>query len=151
MKRVPNQLAEIELIYKNPVKATNRPKVTCSEDAYKLFRENWDDNKIDFVEQAKLILLNRSGHVLGIVELSTGSVANTIVDPKLVFAAALKANASSIILAHNHPSGSLTASLADKQLTRRMKEAGDFLTLPLQDHLIITRDCYYSFADACEL
>lgn len=149
MKRVPTKPAEIQLRYKNPIKPAQRPKVSCSQDAFTLFRENWDDMKIDFVEQAKVMLLNQSNHVLGIVEMSTGCVSRTIVDVKLIFAAAFTANASSIILAHNHPSGNLIPSLPDKELTRRLYNAGELLTLPLRDHLIISRDLYYSFADDC--
>lgn len=142
------QVAEIELIYKSKVKASDRPKVSTSRDAFVLFKQQWDDNKIEFVEQFKIMLLNRSNKVLGIYELSTGGVSGTVADPKLIFAAALKANASNIILCHNHPSGNIKPSLADEQLTNKIKEAGKYLDLPVIDHLIITcEDKYFSFAD----
>lgn len=81
-------------------------------------------------------------------ELSTGGVSGTVADPKLVFVAALKVNASNIILCHNHPSGNLKPSKADEQLTLKLKEAGKNLNLPVIDHIIITADSgYYSFAD----
>ena len=70
-----------------------------------------------------------------------------MVDPKLIFAAAFKANVSSVILAHNHPSGNVQPSQADVQLTRKIKEGGKFLDLPILDHFIITTEGYYSFAD----
>ena len=142
------QVAEIELIYKSKVKASERPKVTTSHDAFKLFKQNWDENKIEFIEQFKVLFLNRSNKVLAIFELSTGGVTGTVADPKLVFAAALKLNACNIILCHNHPSGSLKPSQADEALTRKIKEAGRYLDLPVIDHLIISgEDNYYSFAD----
>ena len=142
------QVSEIQLIYKSKVKASQRPQVSTSSDAYHIFRQNWDENKIEFVEQFKILLLNRANKVLGIFELSTGGVSGTVADPKLVFAAALKANASNIILCHNHPSGSSKPSSADEQLTQKIKEAGKYLDLPVVDHLIITGDDgYYSFAD----
>ena len=142
-----NQIAEVELIYKSKVKASERPKVTHSRDAYVIFRDNWDENKLEFVEEFKVMLLNRSQKVLGICSLTLGNVSGTIADPKLVFVTALKSNASYVIIAHNHPSSSLKPSRTDEELTRKMKEAGKFLDLPLLDHLIITDESYYSFAD----
>jgi len=94
------QVAEIELIYKSKVKTSDRPKVTTSRDAYQLFRQNWNDNKIDFIEQFKVMFLNRANKVLAIFEMSSGGVTGTIADPKLVFMEALKLNASNIILCH---------------------------------------------------
>ena len=142
------QVSEIELIYKSKMKASERPHVAKSSDAYTIFKHNWDENKIEFIEQFKVLFLNRSNKVLCIYELSTGGVSGTVADPKLVFAAALKANASNIILCHNHPSGNIKPSKADEQLTQKIKEAGKYLDLPVIDHLIITsEDGYYSFAD----
>lgn len=142
------QVAEIELIYKSKIKASERPKVTTSHDAFKLFKQNWDENKIEFIEQFKVLFLNRANKVLGIFELSTGGVTGTVADPKLVFTAALKLNACNIILCHNHPSGNLIPSQADQVLTQKIKEAGKYLDLPVIDHLIISgEDGYYSFAD----
>jgi DNA repair protein RadC len=142
------QVAEIELIYKSKVKASERPKVITSHDAFKLFKQNWDENKIEFIEQFKVMFLNRNNKVLAIFEMSSGGVTGTVADPKLVFMAALKLNACNIILCHNHPSGSLKPSQADEALTQKIKEAGKYLDLPVIDHLIITgEDGYYSFAD----
>ena len=144
------QVAEIELIYKSKVKASERPKVTTSRDAYQLFKQNWDENKIEFIEQFKVMFLNRANKVLAIFEMSSGGVTGTVADPKLVFIAALKINACNIILCHNRPSGSLKPSRADEELTKKIKEAGKYLylDLPVIDHLIITgEDIYYSFAD----
>ena len=95
-----NTIAEVELIYKTTVKPSQRPQLKTSQDCYELFKLNWDENKIEFVEQFKVILLNKAQRVLGIYELSTGGVTGTVADPKLVFIAALKANACNIILSH---------------------------------------------------
>jgi len=141
------QIAEVELTYKTTVNPSQRPKITCSQDSYAVLLQSWDENKLEFVEQAKVMLLNRANRVLGICDLSTGGVAGTVVDPKLVFIAALKANASSIILAHNHPSSNLNPSETDIKLTRKIKEAGNFLDMPVLDHIIVTKEGYYSFAD----
>ena len=88
------------------------------KECYELLKLTWDENKIEFVEQFKVILMNRAQRVLGIYELSTGGVTGTVADPKLVFTAALKANACNIILSHNHPSGNLKPSRADEGLTK---------------------------------
>lgn len=147
MNQLLYQIAEIELVYRHKIKPTDRPQITCSNDAYEIFKHQWDKNKIEFIEQAKLMLLNRNNRVLGLVDLSSGGVAGTVVDPKIAFAAALKANASSILLAHNHPSGNTQPSSQDKILTQNLIDVGRKLTLPLRDHLIITPEGYFSFAD----
>lgn len=141
-------VSEITLSYSTNVPAKSRPTVSCSSDAFRIFHSAWDPAQIELQEAFKLILLNRANRVLGIVHLFTGGVAGTVVDPKLVFAAALKANASGIILAHNHPSGTLKPSRADKHLTRKLRQGGRILEINILDHLIITPyDGYYSFTD----
>ena len=142
-----SQVAEIELVYKPKINILNAPKVSSSRCAYQILKEVWSEEKIQFVESFKILLLNRANKVLGVVEISTGGVAGTVVDPKLVFAAALKAVASSMILAHNHPSGNLKPSTQDERLTKRLVEVGKLLDLPVLDHLILTSEGYYSFAD----
>ena len=139
--------AEVELIYKNNVKASERPKVTESKDVYKLFINLWEHGKIDLVEQFNVLLLSRANQVLGVFRASSGGITGTVADPRLIFVAALKANAVSIILAHNHPSGNLKPSRADEDLTMKIKEAGTFLDIKVMDHLIVTSEGYFSFAD----
>ncbi len=141
------QVAEIQLIYQSNVKPSLRPKITSSRDAHAILLENWDENKIELVEQFKVLLTNRANKVLGIFELSTGGVSGTVADPKLIFAAALKGAASGMILAHNHPSGNLQPSQADLDLTKKIREAGKLLEIQLLDHVIVTSEGYYSFAD----
>ena len=142
-----NRIAEVELIYRTKVKASERPQVTTSNDAAQLLKQTWDTGKIDFVEQFKVLFLNRSNKVLGILEVSSGGVTGTICDPRVIFVAALKANATAIVICHNHPSGNLTPSKADEDLTQKIKHGGSFLDIRLLDHIIITSDDYYSFAD----
>ena len=141
------QVAEVELIYKSKVKASDRPKVIHSKDVYEIFKQSWDKNKIDFIEQFKIMLLNRSNRVLGIYEVSTGGITGTVADPRVILTAALKANAVSIALAHNHPSGSVKPSIQDETLTTKIKNAGQFLDIKVIDHVIITTESYFSFAD----
>lgn len=145
------RVAEIELVYRSKVPASERPKVNCSRDVYRLFIENWNQDKIEYLEEAKLLLLSRGSGVLGIYNLSSGGTAGTIIDTKQVFAAALKANAHSIIISHNHPSGNLQPSEQDIRLTRRIHQAGKVLDIDLLDHLIVSKQGYYSFADEGKL
>ena len=109
-----NQVAEIELVYKTKVKASVRPQVRSSGEAAELFRKTWYENKIDFTEQFKVLLLSKANRVLAIYEQSSGGITSTNADARLVFVAALKAGACNIILCHNHPSGTLKASVTDQ-------------------------------------
>lgn len=108
-------VAEIELVYKTKFKMSERPQIKSSSDAYEIFNGTWNENKIEFVEQFKVLLLNRANKVLGLYEVSTGGISGTVADIRLIFAAALKGNASLIVLAHNHPSSNTKPSAADLQ------------------------------------
>ncbi|TCD16972.1 DNA repair protein [Pedobacter psychrodurus] len=141
------KIAEVQVSYKPDYKASERPKITSSKQAYDLLMRQWDLGKIEFLEQSKMILLNRENRVLGIVDISTGGVSGTILDPKIIFSIALKANTSSIIISHNHPSGNLKPSHADIRLTNQLKDGGKLLEIVVWDHLVISNDNYYSFAD----
>ena len=140
-------VAEVELIYKSKVKASERPTICSSKSAAELLTTLWNENKIDFVEEFKVLLLNRANRVLGIVNISTGGVTGTVADPKLIFVAALKANATAVIISHNHPSCNLKPSRADEELTQKIKNAGLLLDIKLIDHVIVTSEGYFSFAD----
>jgi len=141
------KVAEVQVSYKPDFKASKRPKITSSKQAYDLLIKHWDIGKIEFLEQSKMILLNRENRVLGIVDISTGGVSGTILDPKIIFSIALKANTSSIIISHNHPSGNLKPSHEDIKLTNQLKDGGKLLEIVVWDHLIISNESYYSFAD----
>ena len=141
------QVAEIQLTYKSNVKPSQRPRINGSRDAFNILKENWDDGKIELVEQFKAVFTNRANKVLGILDVSTGGVTGTVADPRVIFAAAIKASACGLIVAHNHPSGNLIASQSDIELTTRLREAGKILEVQLLDHIIITTEGYFSFAD----
>ncbi|UPL49680.1 RadC family protein [Hymenobacter sublimis] len=121
-----------------------RPTITNSHDIYRVVRPYLQDLPH---EEFWVVLLNRANVVMRTVAVSRGGVAGTVADPKLIFKEALEQLASSIILVHNHPSGNRSPSAADVALTRKLKEAGHFLDLPILDHLIYTDAGYYSFAD----
>ena len=140
-------VAEIQLTYKSNVKASERPQINQSEDVHKLLLENWNFEIIEFIEEFKIMLLNRANRVLGMVDISHGGMAGTIADPKVIFAAAIKSAASSIILIHNHPSGNLKPSQADINLTKKLKTGGEILDIAVLDHIILTKDGYLSLAE----
>lgn len=141
------QVAEIGLVYRNVTDLQSRPQVTCSKVAYELLLASWNKDTIELQESFKVLLVNRNSKVLGIYEMSSGSTCGTLVDPKLVFTAALRAAASNIIIAHNHPSGCTAPSEADKQLTLKINQGAKLLDIRLLDHIIITNNGYCSFGD----
>jgi DNA repair protein RadC len=91
--------------------------------------------------------LNNSNKVIHKAQLSKGGITGTVVDSRIVFKTAFEQNATSIILTHNHPSGKLVASDADKEITQKLKMAGKQLDIIVIDHIIITENGYYSFQD----
>jgi DNA repair protein RadC len=98
-------------------------------------------------EEFWILLLRRSNHVLAEIKISSGGLAGTVADPKIIFGRALALRAAAIVLIHNHPSGNPKPSTSDKSLTNNMREAGKFLDLPVLDHIIVAGKQYVSFAD----
>ncbi|PHN00919.1 JAB domain-containing protein [Flavilitoribacter nigricans] len=146
--KIPTQVTEVKMVYYNKVKAADRPQVKSSFDAYEILAANWDEGTINLYEEFFILLLDRASRVMGRYPVSQGGVAGTVVDAKIIFAAALKCRASSLILAHNHPSGQLRASQADIALTNKLVKAGELLDILVLDHLILSPEGgYLSFAD----
>lgn len=142
------KVAEIEISYKTNVLPEDRVVISQSQDCYNVFKSIYDVNKIEYQEMFYVMLLNKANHVLGVNLVSSGSVDGTIVDVKKCFQAAIVANASSMIVSHNHPSGRLVPSESDIKLTKQIKEGGKILNIQLLDHIIISlTNNYYSFAD----
>jgi DNA repair protein RadC len=123
---------------------TKRDKITSSKDIFEVFRALFLDLPH---EEFHVLLLNRSNLVIRKEFVSRGGVSGTVVDPKIIFKIALENLASSIVLCHNHPSGNLRPSDPDISLTKKLKEAGLLLEIPILDHLIISDTGYFSFAD----
>lgn len=142
-----NCLAEVKVSYKTKVKPSERPQITAAKDAYEVLKNTYDNDSIEHVECFVMLLLNRSNRVLGWTKVSQGGVSDSMVDPKVVFQIALAGNASSIILSHNHPSGSLQESKSDIAVTKKLKECGNLLGIAVLDHIIVTVDGYNSLAD----
>lgn len=142
-----NTIAEIHVRYTSQFLKCGIERVTQSRDAELVFREVWNDDTIQLQEEFKVMYLNRSNRIIGICNHSRGGISGTVVDNRLVLATGLKAAASGFILCHNHPSGNLKPSQNDIQLTKRLKLAGEHVEIQLMDHLILTHEGYYSFAD----
>jgi DNA repair protein RadC len=140
-------LAEVSLTYKSKVKVSNLPKIGDSKDVESYLRECFDPNTIEHVESFVILLLNRANNVLGWCKISQGGVAGTVADPKVIFQVAISANASAIILSHNHPSGNFRPSDTDLSMTNKLKEPGNLLDIQVLDHVILTSEGSYSFAD----
>jgi DNA repair protein RadC len=126
------------------VDSDEKIKIRSSKDAYEVIRPNL----IDLTHEVFwVILVNRANRVMKTQKISQGGVAGTVADPKIIFKSALEELASGIIIAHNHPSGNLTASQADIDLTKKLKEGGRLLEIQVLDHLIVAGQKYFSFAD----
>lgn len=129
---------------RNETEPEKRVRITDSQTAFQTIYPHLGDLNH---EEFWVIFLNRANAVIGKQNISKGGVSGTVVDPKVVFKMAVQFPASGIILAHNHPSGNLKPSQADHQLTRKLKEAGKALDIPVLDHLIIGERDYFSFVD----
>lgn len=126
------------------ISSKQKTKITSSTTAFELLR----GDLADLVhEEFYVLYLNRGNFVIDKKQLSIGGMAGTVADGKIIFKAALELNACGIILAHNHPSGNKQPSEQDKRLTRQLKEFGKLVEIEVLDHLIVTADTYYSFAD----
>lgn len=140
-------VSEIKVKFVPKFKVSECPKITNSKDAYQVLMQVWDKGLMTFLEEFKVILLNNANKVLGIIDLAKGGKDFVPVDMKVIFSIALKASASKIILAHNHPSGKLEPSPQDKAITNKSVEAGKVLDIEVCDHIIVSEDGYYSLKD----
>jgi DNA repair protein RadC len=119
-------------------------RIRSSNEAFLQFEHLLEDNDH---EEFWLLLLNRGNGIIAKRKISEGGIAGTVVDPKIIFSIALSELASGIILCHNHPSGNLTPSQQDIEITRKLKDGGKLLDILVQDHIIIGNKSYFSFAD----
>ena len=129
---------------RNDLEPNEKLKITSSKDAFELLKGDFMDLPH---EEFWVLLVNRANRVVKKKRVSEGGVSGTVADPKIIFKLALEELATGVIVAHNHPSGNLTASQSDIDLTKKLKEAGKFLEIQVLDHLIVAGQKYYSFAD----
>lgn len=129
---------------RNALAISPKPQIKSSKDAFSVLHSSLMDLSH---EEFWVLILNRANRVMNKIMVSKGGLAGTVADAKIIFQEALLGRAAAIIIAHNHPSGNLNPSQADREITRKLKNAGDFLDLPVLDHLIIGEGAYFSFAD----
>jgi len=142
----PNKMHEVRIVYKRPI-YDSMPIAKNSNQAYEVFKSFIDFDTLDYKESFYLLLLTQTNSVLNCARLGVGDTAAVCVNIKEVFQLALMSNASGIILCHNHPSGKLNCSKADKVLTEKVKLSGQLISIQLVDHIIITSEGYYSLGD----
>lgn len=138
---------QFSLSYINQVKQSELRQITTSKDCEDVLRIVFNSSTFLWREEMLLLCLNRANKVIGYYRVSVGGVSGTVCDPKVIFTIALNSGASAIVLAHNHPSGNLQPSEADKVLTKKIKDLGVLLEVVLIEHMILTHESYYSFAD----
>lgn len=140
------EIAEVNISYSYGRYTADRNKIGSSSCAYEIAKAATKDH-IEHYECFYIMMLNNSNQVLGISKLSQGGITGTLVDLRIMFQNLIKANATAFIMFHNHPSGTLKPSGADKSLTQKAKEAANTLDIKLLDHIIVTTESYFSFAD----
>lgn len=140
------QMHEVEIIYKRPV-YNEMPHIDSASRVYEVLKSVINLERIDYKEFLWVLLVNNANRVIGISRISEGTSTGTIVNLREIIQLGLCSNASGIILAHNHPSGKLVPSKADIGLTEKVKTITKLFDMNLLDHLIITSEGYYSFAD----
>lgn len=118
--------------------------IVASRQAYDVIRLKMQDLGH---EEFWILYLNRANKIMSVENISKGGITGTVADPRLIFSRALDIKACGVILVHNHPSGSTRPSNQDLELTKKLKSAGQLLDIQVMDHLIVTEDTYYSFAD----
>lgn len=136
--------SEVKLTYQTKIKASDRIVIRNPDDAAQVFFNHWDMDRIEHVEEMKILLLNRAHRVLGIAHLSLGGTTGTVTDLKVILQYAIKTHASCVIMAHNHPSGSLKPSEADVNITKRVYDSLALLDIQLLDHIIINAEKNFS-------
>lgn len=141
-------LPEIEIIIKKKkIPTSEKIVVTSSRETADVLREIFTADTFDWTEEFILLCLNRRNQLTGFRKISSGGVTGTVADPKVILTVALNCLATSIIIAHNHPSGNLSPSRADEELTKKIKMAASYLDIKLLDHIILSDEGFYSFAD----
>jgi DNA repair protein RadC len=146
MKQLSEDVAEIQLSYR-PKKKPNPTIISSSQSAFEEILKWIPEDTIALKEYFVVMYLNRANEIIGVFNASSGGITSTIADPRLIITVALKSAAVGMILAHNHPSGNVRPSEADKYMTSNLKGIADLLDIKLVDHLIVSEISYYSFAE----
>lgn len=142
-----NSISEISISYKPSSQSRKMNPIQSSIDAYRILKELYNPDLICAREEFIVVYFNNSGRVLGHFKAFTGGIASVTCDMKIILGVGMKSLASSIILSHNHPSGNLKPSKSDLGLTKKILRACQVLEIQLFDHILISEEGYFSFAD----
>jgi DNA repair protein RadC len=138
---------EISVVYKNNIKSSELISIKNSKDIETALRPVFNQFTLNYQEEFILLCLNRANKILAFFRVSKGGLTGTVADPRVILTAALNCGATNLVLSHNHPSGNNKPSKADEELTQKIKQAAALLDINVLDHLIITDENYFSFAD----
>lgn len=141
------RLAELKVAYRSRTKDRGQWLIRSPKDVEQYLRAVWNKDTLELVEEFVVVCLNGRHEATGWVRVASGGFNATPIDPRLIFGIALQTASSAIVVAHNHPSGSLEPSELDRQVTERLTEAGRLLGVAVLDHLILTRDGAFSFTE----
>ena len=139
------KVGEVAMTYKSST--PKQYKVTTADAAYRLMLNSYDEGQLEYRESFKVVLLNNNCDVLGYATISEGGLTETTVDVRMILQVALLTNATAMILVHNHPSGNLTPSRQDRELTKHVVDAARLMNIRVIDHIIISTSNYNSFAE----
>lgn len=138
---------KISVTFDKKVKKSELVKISNSRDIADLLREVFNKDTFDWTEEFIILCLNQNNRVVGFHKVSSGGITGTVADPRVILTTALNCCATSLILSHNHPSGNLLPSRADEELTKKIKMAASYFDIRILDHVIVSDEGYYSFAD----
>jgi DNA repair protein RadC len=140
-------LEEVKLVYEPNVKMSALPRVTQSNEIFKILSSIWETD-IFYIERFYCLFFNRNNRLLGYKMLSMGSQVACVIETKTIFQASILMHACSIAIAHNHPSGNLQPSDSDRNLTNKLVNGLKLFDITLLDHIILSDETYFSFADS---
>lgn len=149
MSKIPE--IKMTLSFDKKIKRSELVYLTNSEQTANILRDIFNKDTFNWTEEVAMLCMNRANAVVGFYKVSSGGMTAAVIDSRVVFTVALNCGATNIILAHNHPSGNKQPSSADREITKRIKEAGALLDIKVLDHIILTDDSYYSFNDEGEI
>jgi DNA repair protein RadC len=142
------KVCEVRAIYSHKTPAKDRPQVINAQKCYDILLPLYQETgHLEQKEIFSILLLDRKNSVIGWAKISEGSNCATIVDSQYIFRLAILSNASSLVLCHNHPSGNVNPSNADMELTKKMVQSAKLLDITILDHVIISAESHYSFAN----
>jgi len=144
------KVCELKVSYSSDIKQKDQPQITNSSDLFKVFIDNWGED-MRLRESVYVLVFNRNNRLQGMWLAGIGGISGCVIDVRTVMQTALLCNGSSIVIAHNHPTGNLNSSVSDEKICKKLKAAGETLDILLLDFIIVSDDGYTSYADEGKL